>query len=115
MSDLVRAALTEIEGVLESGSRYKPDLAYWVDGTEIAHFESEDLLDVRLTRRLIRAHRDELRSDPAVTLRPGSSDWITVDVTGPDGLARARRLVGLAAGAHRAPPGTIPRPPGRSH
>jgi Luciferase len=114
VTESIRTALTRIDGVLESGSRYKPDLAYWVNGTEIAHFESDRLLDVRLTRAVIRAHRSTLRTDPAVLLRPGSSDWITVDVGGPEGLARAVHLVELAAAAHRAPPGSTPRPPGRA-
>lgn len=114
MTERIRAVLTSIDGVLESDSRYKSDLAYWVNGTEIAHFETDHLLDIRLTRRLIRDHRDELRADPAVTLRPNSSDWITLDVSGPAGPARARHYVTLAAAAHRAPPGATPRPPARS-
>lgn len=114
MTERIRAVLTGIDGVLESDSRYKSDLAYWVNGTEIAHFETDHLLDVRLTRGVIRAHRTELRADPAVTLRPNSSDWITVDVSGPAGPARARHYVALAAAAHRAAPGTTPRPPTRT-
>jgi hypothetical protein len=114
MSARIRTALAAIDGVVESGSRYKPDLAYWVNGTEIAHFETASVLDIRLTRALIRSNRPALLADPHVTLRPGSSDWITVDVSGAGGLARAVQLVSLAASAHRAPPGTIPRPPGRA-
>ncbi len=70
MTDPIRTALAAIDGVVESDSRYKPDLAYWVNGTEIAHFETDSVLDVRLTRAVIRTHRDSLRADPAVTLRP---------------------------------------------
>lgn len=113
MTEPIRAALSAIDGIVESGSRYKPDLAYWVNGTEIAHFETDSVLDVRLTRAVIRAHRDALRSDPTVTLRPSSSGWISVDV-GASGLVAAVRLVTLAAVAHRAPPGVTPRPPGRA-
>jgi hypothetical protein len=111
MTEPVRTALTTIDGVLESQSRYKPELAYWVNGTEIAHFETDTLLDVRLTRAVIRSLRPTLRTDPAVTLRPATSDWLTVDISGPDGLDRAVHFVGLAATAHRAPPGATPRPP----
>jgi hypothetical protein len=113
MTEPIRAALAAIDGVVESGSRYKPDLGYWVNGTEIAHFETDSVLDVRLTRAVIRTHRESLRSDPAVTLRPGSSDWISVDIGG-SGAATAVRLVTLAAAAHRAPAGVTPRPPGRA-
>jgi len=113
MTDPIRTALAAIDGVVESDSRYKPDLAYWVNGTEIAHFETDSVLDVRLTRAVIRTHRDSLRADPAVTLRPSSSDWITVDIS-VSGPARALHLVALAASAHRPPPGTTPRPPGRT-
>jgi len=113
MTEPIRAALAAIDGVVESGSRYKPDPAYWVNGTEIAHFENETVLDVRLTRATIRTHRESLRSDPAVTLRPGSSDWLSVDAE-VCGLAGVVRLVELAAAVHRAPPGVTPRPPGRA-
>ncbi len=35
--------------VADLPSRYKDDLAFWLDGREIAHFESDQVLDLRLT------------------------------------------------------------------
>lgn len=74
----LRDAIAAIDGVIEAPSRYKESLAYWVNGKEIAHFESEEFLDIRLTRAEIRARRAELKASPAVELRPSTSDWITV-------------------------------------
>ena len=70
-------ALAGIDGVVESDSAFQDGLAYWVNGTEIAHFEGEHAIDLRLTRSQIRARRDQLRADPRVVLRPSSSDWLT--------------------------------------
>jgi hypothetical protein len=101
VAEWVREAIMTIDGVAEAESRFKDDLAYWVDGTEIAHLESDRELDVRLTRRMIREHRADLRADPRIRLRPNSSDWITVLAEGPDARDLVIRVVGWAAAAHR--------------
>jgi Luciferase len=101
VTDQLRDALLAIEGVYEHPSRYRDDLGYWVSGKEIAHFDSERALDVRLTRSVITERRND-RADPWVRLRPSSSaDWITVDLTGPGASELAIDLVGHAAAAHR--------------
>jgi Family of unknown function (DUF5519) len=110
MDESLSDRLAAVDGVIESRSQYKDGPAYWVNGSEIAHFEGDDGLDIRLTRALIRQDRAALRDDPAVELRRSGSDWITVDVSAPD---RAVELFSRAAAAHRAPPGTTPRPPRR--
>jgi hypothetical protein len=112
MSRPLRDAIAAIDGVIEAPSRYKDSLAYWVNGKEIAHFESDEALDIRLTRAVIRAHRADLKADPAVELRASTSDWITVRNSK---VERVLALVELAAAAHRAPPGRIPAPPKRSN
>lgn len=102
MTDQLRDALAAIEGVYEHQSRYQDDLGYWVNGREIAHFDSERALDVRLTRAVIRQRRAELREDPRVRLRPSSSaDWITVDLAAPGATELAIALVSQAAAEHR--------------
>jgi Luciferase len=106
--DRLRDAIAAIDGVIEAPSRYKDSLAYWVNGKEIAHFESDDALDIRLTRAVIRAHREVWKASPAVELRPSTSDWITVRTTD---AQLVLRMVELAAAAHRARPGQIPAPP----
>jgi hypothetical protein len=111
MTDDLRELIATIDGVEESESAFKNDLAYWVNGTEIAHFESDRLLDVRLTRTVIRDRRAELRAEPRIRRRSSSSDWVTVEVDGPDAAGLVTRVVEWAAAAHRAPPGAIPVPP----
>lgn len=107
----LRDAIARLDGVTESESMFKDDLAYWVNGTEIAHFDTGQIIDIRLTRDLIRSRRTELRADPRIHLRSGSSDWISVQILQPDDIAFAADLAESAASAHRAPPGTTPKPP----
>jgi hypothetical protein len=110
MSDL-RAKLAGIDGVEASDSMFKAALAYWVNRKEIAHFESDSVIDIRLTRAVIRRRRAELRADGRVRLRPGSSDWLTVEIQGPPDEAFVLELVESAAEAHRPAAGTPPAPP----
>ncbi len=46
---------------------FRDDLAYWIHGTEIAHFEGGDLIEIRLTKEVIRRRREDLRDDPGLT------------------------------------------------
>jgi hypothetical protein len=48
---MLRDAIAALDGVDESPSMFKDDLAYWLHGKEIAHLEDEDLIEIRLTRR----------------------------------------------------------------
>lgn len=108
----LRAALARIDGVVESESAFKPTSAFWVNGKEIAHFEGESAVDIRLTRAVIRDRRSQLRADPRVRLRPSSSaDWLTVEIGEPTDEALVIELVRAAADAHRALAGTIAAPP----
>jgi Family of unknown function (DUF5519) len=111
MSDRLRDALCQLGDVVESESAFKNDLAFWVNGKEIAHFEGEHALDVRLTRAQISARRADLRADPRIVLRSGSSDWLTVGFHSLDDERFAADLVEIAAAAHRAPAGTTVKPP----
>jgi len=101
MSEWLRDILLTVDGVYEAPSRYKDDLAYWVERTEIAHLESDSTLDLRLTRAVVRDQRARLRADPRVRLRPSSADWLTVETSGPADAEFIRELVELAAAAHR--------------
>jgi hypothetical protein len=78
------ARLCELAGVEQRRSSFRDEDALWVEGREIAHLEPPDLVDLRLTRQVIRARRPELRNDPRVTLRPSSSsDWLTLRWSSP--------------------------------
>src|SRR5215472_12870670 len=107
----LRARLACIDGVAESDSVYKPTPAYWVNGTEILHFENESEVDIRLTRTVIRSRRSALRADDRVALRASGSDWLTVRVHDPADEDFVVELAEAAAAAHRAPGGILATPP----
>jgi hypothetical protein len=107
----VRQGLLTVPGVVEAPSMFKDDLAFWVNGTEVAHFESETQLDIRLTRAEIAAARARLRDDPLVRRRASGSDWVVVTVESPEGMRRAVELAEVSARAHAPAPGTDPKPP----
>jgi hypothetical protein len=110
-AERLREAIARLDGVTESASMFSDGLAYWVNGKEVAHFDTGQAIDIRLTRDLIRSRRAELRADPRVRLRSGSSDWISVQLSQPGDITFAAQLAESAASAHRAPPGTTPEPP----
>jgi hypothetical protein len=106
MTERLAAALCRIDGVAEGESVFKAGPGFWVNGTEIAHFEDASAIDLRLTRAQIRANRARLRDDPRVTLRSSSSDWLTVGFTTPADEAFVLELAQIAAAAHRPPDGS---------
>jgi Family of unknown function (DUF5519) len=112
MTETLAAALCRIDGVIEGESAFKDGPAFWAGGKEIAHFESEHAIDLRLTRAQIRARRAELRADPRVELRPGSSDWLTVAFASAADEEFVLALAEIAAAAHRPADGSAaPAPP----
>ncbi|MGO9341135.1 MAG: luciferase family protein [Acidimicrobiales bacterium] len=101
------AQLAAIDGVEEGESAFKEGRGLWVNGKEIAHFDEDDVIDIRLTAALIRSRRAELREVPSVTLRrSASADWLEVHVRGAEDEQLVVELVTEAAAAHAAPPGT---------
>jgi hypothetical protein len=87
------------------------DDALWCNGTEIVHFDAADLVDVRLTKPVIRELRATLRSDERVAFRKNASDWIRVRVTSGDDVAFVVELVESAVEVHRAAEGAVARRP----
>ena len=85
--------------------------AYWCNGKEIAHFESDTVIEVRLTKAEIRERRERLEADPRVELRPSGADWITVTLASTRDVAFVVDLVRVAVKAHRPPPGVPAEPP----
>ena len=116
MTERLQDALAGIDGVVESDSAFQEGLACWVNGTEIAHFEGEHAIDIRLSRGQIRARRDQLRADPRAILRSSSSDWLTVEFRSAADEDFVIELVRAAAAAHRPADGAPARlpPTGRS-
>lgn len=101
--------LRRIDGVTESASSFEDRPALWVNGTEVVHEDAGGAYDVRLTRNVIRARRDRLRSDDRVRLRASSSsDWIEVQVASRADEDLLVELVRAAVAAHLPAPGTPP-------
>jgi hypothetical protein len=110
LRERVRAALLRLDGVEESPSGFADVRGFWVNGKEIAHFEG-GVVDLRLSRAVIREHRARLKADPRVTLRRSGADWLEVALARPADVAFVAELGELAAAAHRAPAGAVPRRP----
>jgi hypothetical protein len=107
----LRDEIVRINGVEESPSMFKDGKGFWVNGKEIAHFEGDEGIDIRLTRAVIRDLRNEFRLDDRLRLRPRSSDWVTVSVASVGDIAFAVALVERAAAAHLPAHGAIPDAP----
>jgi hypothetical protein len=111
MTEKLAAALCRIDGVVESESVFKTGPGFWVNGTEIAHFEGTSAIDLRLTRTEIRARRTRLRADARVTLRASSSDWLKVKFGTAADEALVLELAEVAAAAHRPTGDAAPKLP----
>lgn len=107
----IAARVRAVTGVLEAESMFRKGSAYWVNGKEVAHFETGDAIEIRLTKAEIRQRRTILKADARVTLRPSGADWITVRFGTPDDMELIAQLVEIAVRAHRPPPGVAAKPP----
>ena len=108
----LEARLRAVPDIERAASAFGEADAYWVNGTEILHFDAPDVIDVRLTRAEIRARRAELRADGRVQLRRSSSaDWIEVRFARAEDVDFVVHLAEVAAAAHRAAPGQAAKPP----
>lgn len=109
----IRKAFRGVDAVLESPSAFgtDEDIAYWVNGKEIAHWDRDGGIDIRLTRKGISARRAELKADERVNLRRSRSDWVQVHCASRKDVALVMDLFEEAVEAHRAPPGQAPKPP----
>lgn len=101
------ARLRRFEDVIEADSAFQPGQGYWVNGKEIAHLDEDDVLDLRLTRNVIRERRAELKADPRVTLRRSGSDWVEVRFRTLADVEFAAILMEQAVAAHRPAAGRI--------
>jgi hypothetical protein len=110
----LKRRLRDIDAVDEGSSIFSEDEAvpgYFVDGKQIAHFYAPDVVEIRLTKALIRADRERLKADTRVELRKNSSDWLKVRFKTSADLAFIVDLVEAASAAHRPVSGRPPRPP----
>jgi hypothetical protein len=106
----VRRALLRIEGVVESDGVFGDGPAFWVNGTQIAYFDGDSVLDLRLTRPVIGAQRDRLLA-AGIRRRSKSSDWVMLPIESKAQIAFALELAAMAAAAHRPAAGVSAKPP----
>ena len=100
-----------LDGVVIGEGNFGPGPALWVGKREVAHFDSGETLDIRLTKPQIRSRRSELKEDDRVSLRPASSDWLELRVRDESDFDFALSLVRDAINANlqtatRGPPPT---------
>jgi hypothetical protein len=107
----LRKLLLAIPGVVESPGVFYDADAFWINGTQIAHWRDPFTLELRLTKKVISERRKELREDARVILRKGGSDWIMLHFDSRDDVIFAARLAIAAADAHRPAPGVPLKPP----
>lgn len=91
-------ALRALEG---RRSRWSAVWSYHLAGREILHFHTDRELDLRLTRRVIRAEGERLASDPRVEIGPRERDWVSVRFETASDLPFVLELVRLAVRANR--------------
>src|SRR5437870_5146988 len=89
-------------GVERFTSRFSDKPAWRIDGKEFLHFHEDNIIDLRLTRKLIQKQRKSLAQDSRITLRPGASDWLEVSFAEAD-LSFVFDLVDQAIAANRRP------------
>ncbi len=102
--------LLEIPGMEEGESTWGDDRALWVNAKQVANFDREGLLELRLTRPQVSARRADLKGDSRVVLKPGS-DWLRIHWHEPGAADLAVELAKVAADAHLPSDGTAPKPP----
>jgi hypothetical protein len=102
-------SLLAIAGIEEGESTWSDGAALWVNGKQVANFAGVDVLELRLTRPVIRAMKDRMAEDARITVRK-SSDWIRIGVHSREQRDLILELAEAAAAAHRPPEGVVPRP-----
>lgn len=108
--EFLERCCNETDGAAAGEGAFGPGPALWVGKREVAHFDDERTLDVRLTRAEIRRRRDELKADDRVALRRHSSDWLELTLESGDDVEWAARVVLAAVEANR-PTATKGLPP----
>jgi len=89
-----------LPGVTAGTSRFSANPAFYRGKRELAHFHPDGVIDIRLTKAVIRelelAHAD----DPRLVLRRSASDWVEFRFTTAGDLDRAVELVEHARAAN---------------
>lgn len=80
LDDRLVAQALSLRTVEEHRSRFAHVPALRVGSREFLHFDRPGLVDLRLTRRVIRAKRELLADHPSTRFRGASSDWVNFEL-----------------------------------
>ena len=96
----------EAAGTAVGEGAFSPGPALWLGKREVAHFDDEHTLDVRLTKSEIRRRRNELSAHDGIRMRGPGSDWVEIRVETDEDIARATEMVRRRRGepSHRPEP-----------
>ena len=100
--EFLTSCLDLVDGATLAQGAFSAGPALWVGRREVADFDQDQTLDVRLTKSGIRSQREALKVDPRVSLRKHQSDWIELSVQAERDLEWARSTVVAAVEANRA-------------
>lgn len=84
----------------EGRSRFSDKPALFIGRREVAHPESDAVIDLRITREGWARVRQEFAADPAVQRDPARRDWIELRLRDASDLDRLARLLAIAADAN---------------
>lgn len=110
--EFLASCLAVVDDVTIAEGAFRAGPALWVGSREIAHFDQDTTLDLRLTKSSIRSQRQALENDPRVALRKHQSDWIALSIEPDNDVKWARAMVAAAVGANRATAPSGPPPEG---
>lgn len=95
--DAVVEAFSAAGPAHETRSRYADKPALVIGRREVAHLETPDTVDVRLTRAGWLALDEALRTDPRVHHDPTRRDWVGLRLASSDDVLALAPLLRLAA------------------
>jgi hypothetical protein len=93
-------ACSEAGPVAERPSQWGGKPALFLDRREIAHYDGEGVVDLRITASGWK--RVDYGGDPAVTRDRSRRDWVSISVTSQEDLERLRPLLEAAVRANGA-------------
>jgi hypothetical protein len=110
VSEAFIKAAAAIEGAAYGDAVFSDGGAVWAGTREVAHAHGDGVVEIRLTKAVIRERRTELRGDARVAMRKNASDWIEFAIASERDEADALELVRIAVEANlvTAKPGPPP-------
>ena len=92
LRDSLAAAICKLSGVSQRASRYSDQPAFYIADREFAHFHDGNVIDIRLTRPVIRELINRGATDARLVVR-STSDWAEFTFSHEGDLVRALELV----------------------